>query len=142
MDIVRWLDKHKLFYWMPLLAVIAVILFFSIIPRPFEVIAGEKGSFFHELDFSDIEHIAAYFTLCFFMGVAFRHSKIDILRNNHYALAISLSLLIGAMLEFLQGFIPGRYLSFYDVMFNLTGIIPAHLLRYVLKKGKILGKIL
>ncbi len=135
MDMIRWLNNHKILYWVPLAAVVSVILFFSIIPRPFEAITGEEGSFLDDLNLFDALHAAAYFALCFFMGVAFRHSD-GIFRNNHYALAISFSLIFGGAIEIVQGFIPGRYLSFYDVMFNLAGIIPAQIIRYFLKKEK------
>lgn len=127
-----WLDQHPALYWFPVLGIIAIILFFSLIPMPFTAVGMERGDL---LNF-DILHIIAYFTLSFFIGIAFKHSRNNILSLYHYSFAVLIGITFGTLIELAQGLIPGRYPSFIDAIYNSAGVVLAQILRYLLEKVK------
>lgn len=139
MKFIDWMNKHTMIsYWMPLYAVMAVIAYFSLMPMPFSAIGLDRGDM---LNF-DVLHIFAYFVLSFLMGVALIHSRIKVLSKNSYILPILIVVLFSGFLELFQGFIPGRWTSFTDMIYNLGGTVVAQAVRFRLKKNKSLDKII
>ena len=138
MKLIDWMNKHTIIsYWVPLYAAVIVIIYFSLLPKPFSSIGLPAGDL---LNF-DVLHLFAYFTLSFMMGVALRHSKFKVLSNNSYILPIFIVVLFSGLLELLQGYIPGRWASFTDLIYNLGGTVIAQAVRFNLKLNNTLNKI-
>ena len=138
MKLTNWLNNHTFIYWIPVYASVMIILFFSLLPRPFSLIGIPSGDL---LNFNTL-HIIAYFGLSLVMGMAFRHSEIAILKNHSYIWSIFFGTFLGGFVEFAQDFIPGRYLDFMDLVLNMIGVFSAQLIRFILKKNKQLDELL
>jgi len=137
MDLIKWLNKHLLVYWIPLGIVAFIIFFFSVLKSPFSAIGIPEGDL---LDFNTL-HIPAYFALSFLAGIAFRHTTN--LKFHHYTLAIIFAFAFGTLMEITQGFVPGRTASLIDSTHSLIGAALAQPLRFVLKQEKrLLNKII
>jgi VanZ family protein len=128
--LLKWLDSHPFIYWVPVCFALLIIFYYSLTPMPSRKIIDMVSSNF------DMLHIPAYFALSLLAGIAFRHSKFKLFNKNSYVLAVFFSACLGGFIELAQGFIPGRNLSFMDMMFNLAGIFSAQLIRFVLKIEK------
>ncbi|MDD3999333.1 MAG: VanZ family protein [Bacilli bacterium] len=77
-------------------------------------------------------HIFEYYFLALFLYVILENFKL------HYPwfLTLSISLFIGLVDEFIQGFVPGRVESIGDVFFDLAGAILGVLTIIIVKKHK------
>ncbi len=64
-------------------------------------------------------HFIAYFTLMFFMGLAFWKRKTELF------VAFSISAFYGLLMEIGQYFVPGRTFSFLDMLANASGALLA-----------------
>jgi len=138
MELIKWLNQHKFIYWIPVYASVIIILYFSLLPQPFSSIGIPRGDL---LNFNTL-HIIAYFGVSLVMGIAFRHSNIEILKNHSYIWAIFFGTFLGGFVEFAQDFIPGRYLGFMDLVLNMIGVFSAQLIRFILKRNKQLDALL
>lgn len=126
-----WLDRHPfLKYWEPVIIYGIIILLISLMPAPPtpEVALGLAA-----IVTSGVKHFILYFGFSFLLGIACRHSKYWFLRLNHYTIAIAISILIGIIDEFNQGFVPGRYSEVRDVLTDALGAITAQAFRFVYK---------
>ncbi len=73
-----------------------------------------------------IGHLLAYSTLTFNTGLLFSKNKWTIMGI--------LILLFSALLEFLQGFVPGREVDWKDLIANASGVIIGIVLLFFLKE--------
>lgn len=64
-----------------------------------------------------ISHFIAYGTLMFNAGILTFHRKSQFFRS------IILCILYGILIEFGQHFVPGRFMSGYDVVANVAGVV-------------------
>ena len=132
MKFIKWLNNHAFIYWIPVYASVLIILYFSLLPKPFSAIGIPSGDL---LNFNTL-HIIAYFGVSLVMGIAFRHSNIAILKNHSYIWPIFFGTFLGGFVEFAQDFIPGRYLGFMDLVLNMIGVFAAQIVRFILKRNK------
>ena len=76
------------------------------------------------------------------LGIACRHSKFPILRENHYFIALVASSVTGILDEVNQLRVPGRHMGVDEIMLNILGGILAQAARALLRlEKKILIKI-
>ncbi|MBN1500932.1 MAG: VanZ family protein [Spirochaetes bacterium] len=87
----------------------ALILFLSLIPSS---IQGPENA-------DKIGHFCAYAVLSFLCSFSFRNRKI---------LFIAINIILGITIEFIQSFVPGRTMSFFDALANTLGIFTGFML--------------
>lgn len=92
----------RIAFFVGLLAVVAL----SVIPQEAKPDTGMSGK---------LNHIAAYAVLSLAGGIGYRG------RQPLFVMAAGL-VLLGAGLEFVQAFLPGRFANGYDVFANVVGI--------------------
>lgn len=88
-----------------LIVVIIGIAYFSLTPTDTIIIGNDK-----------ISHFLAYGTLMFIIGL------VSFQTRTKFFLGIILALFYGAMLEIVQYYVPGRFMSFDDLIANATGV--------------------
>lgn len=88
-----------------LLIVVAAITYLSITPTDTITIGNDK-----------LSHVIAYFILMLNLGLIYYSEK------KTFILATVLAFLYSVLMECLQYFVPGRYMSLYDGIANLAGI--------------------
>lgn len=93
----------------PLIIIIALIIIFSLLPS-----TGEES----KLPFDKLEHFIAYFSLMFFIMLSFSSRVVRIA-------GFFLSIGLGILMEYAQQFIPGRQVSMYDEIANVSGLVVA-----------------
>lgn len=99
-------QKNKLFLVLFIIFIISITLF-SLLPPKSGVELGE---------YDKINHFLAYAILSLNFG--FISTK-----NRSYLLGIPLLISYGLLMEFFQGFVPGRDPSFYDALANTCGVL-------------------
>lgn len=89
-----------------LLIVVAAITYLSITPSDTITIGNDK-----------ISHIIAYLLLMINVGLIYFSVR------KHFIIATILAFLYSVLMECLQYYVPGRFVSFYDGLANLAGIL-------------------
>lgn len=107
-DTVGWGNNFKK-YWMPVLLYAGFIFYISSIPTP------EVGI---QIDLTLI-HIPEFFILSYLIFRALSREKISLWYI--FILAILISTFYGITDEIHQFFVPGRYFSIFDMIFNFIG---------------------
>ena len=107
-----------MFLRITLVIIIIGICYLSIIPTESLTIGNDK-----------ISHFIAYSTLMFNVGLLTYLSKVKFIRG------IVLSILLGGIIEIIQHFVPGRVMSFLDIVANTTGVLLGVLLTMLLYKN-------
>jgi VanZ family protein len=107
-------------FWLPIAGYVALIFSVSSIPQlPSPT----------QWDYSDkVIHIAEYGVLGWLFHRGFKNSFRFTLRGAVSVMAVSLGLLIGAVDETVQSFVPGRESSLQDLLADLVGLLSAELL--------------
>ena len=100
-----------------LIAIILGIAWLSLTPTDTITIGNDK-----------ISHFIAYGTLMFNVGLLSYENR------NRFVLGILLSLIYGALIEVAQHFVPGRFMSGYDMLANAGGVATGTILTVVLYK--------
>lgn len=100
-----------------LIVVLVGITYMSLTPLDIVVVGNDKTG-----------HLMAYLILMFNAGLVFFNSTKQFVR------AIVFCLIYGALLEVCQYFIPGRFMSGYDMVANASGVVIGVLLTYLLYK--------
>lgn len=108
--------KHFIRFWVPVIMYGLLIFYISALPlttvqRPPEI---------KDISHIDLlEHVGAYAFFAFLTWRALHHTKNH--SSNAFFLAILISIFYGAINEFQQLFIPGRFFSVVDMAFNSLG---------------------
>jgi len=97
-------------YWLPVFLYVVLIFYISSIAAPELPITG--------IDMS-LVHIPEFFILSYLIFRALSKEKMN--PWNTFALAIAISTLYGVTDEIHQLFVPGRYFSIFDIIFNFIG---------------------
>lgn len=105
---VGWRNNFKK-YWVPVLLYTGFIFYLSSIPAP-EIVV--------RIDLSLI-HIPEFFILSYLLFRALSRQKINIWHV--FILSIIISTFYGITDEIHQLFVPGRYFSIFDMIFNFIG---------------------
>lgn len=132
MKFLKKLDIHPWIYWIPVFIYMAIIFYFSSFSKIPQI---EVVGFLPPIN-TAILHVIEYFGLSLLIGIAARHSKIKLLRENSYLIAIAISTIYGASDEFHQSFVPGRVMDFIDFLLDILGAVLAQIFRFILKKKK------
>ena len=90
--------------------------------------------------FSYMDHAIAYFGFTFLLSAVFRHAKVPYLRERHYVLPLLIVICLGNLMEYLQGFAPGRTPDTVDSIYNMMGAFSAQGARAILRIPKSLRK--
>ena len=106
-----------MFLRITLVIIIIGICYLSITPTETLTIGNDK-----------ISHFIAYSTLMFNVGL------LTYLNRPGFIRGIILSILFGALIEIIQHFVPGRVMSFLDIVANSTGVLLGVLLTMLLYK--------
>ncbi len=106
-----------MFLRVSLIIVLIGIAYLSLTPSETLVVGNDK-----------ISHFIAYSVLMFNAGLLTFKSK----RN--FRLAILICLGFGALIEVVQHFVPGRFMSGYDMIANSLGVLIGSILTVVLYK--------
>jgi len=93
---------------------------------PLQKVEERRAFFALEKRITNILHIPAFGILFFLWFKAFK--RLQISWRNCYLLAFTVSILYGVFLEIYQLLIPGRFSSFRDILFNLSGTAIAALI--------------
>lgn len=72
-----------------------------------------------------ISHFIAYGALMWNAGLVSQG------KGKHFAISIVLCLCYGALMEVLQDFVPGRFMSIYDMLANAGGVLTGCLLALI-----------
>jgi VanZ family protein len=72
-----------------------------------------------------ISHFIAYGALMWNVGMVTFHTR------KHFLIGLAGSLAYGALMEFLQDFVPGRFMSFNDMLANAGGVFTGCLLTLI-----------
>lgn len=135
----RILRHYILFFWDPVFIYMGIIFYLSSMPKP--PVPAAVTAVFASYTY-DVLHLAVYFVLAFGAGIAMRHSKHLIFSRYHYVLSFLLAGVFGISDEIHQFFVPGRVMSFYDVVIDFAGAFLAVIFRWFLKnEKKLLDKI-
>ena len=79
--------------------------------------------------FDKLAHLGVFCVLCFFMIVGFtKQYSIPRLKKNPVTYSLIISASYASVLELGQSIIPDRYANFYDMAFNLTGVLLGYIL--------------
>jgi VanZ family protein len=79
--------------------------------------------------FDKLAHLGVFCVLCFFMIVGFtKQYAIPRLKKNPVTYSLIISASYASVLELGQSIIPDRYANFYDMAFNLTGVLIGYIL--------------
>lgn len=105
--------------------VVIAIAYLSLTPSDTLTIGNDK-----------ISHFIAYGTLMFNSGLLTFHEK------NKFIRAIFLCVLYGVLIEIAQHFVPGRFMSIYDIIANVAGVVIGCILTVLLNPivSRLLGK--
>ena len=95
-----------MFLRITLIIIIVGICYLSITPTESLTIGNDK-----------ISHFIAYSTLMFNVGLLSYFNK------SHFIRGIVLSIFFGGVIEVIQHFVPGRVMSFFDIVANTTGVL-------------------
>lgn len=90
------------------------IAWLSLTPRETITIGNDK-----------ISHFIAYGVLMWNVGL------VTYANRKHFFIGILCSLCYGALMEFLQDFVPGRFMSIYDMFANAGGVLSGCLLTVI-----------
>jgi VanZ family protein len=125
--------KHPFtFWWDPVILYFIAIMIISnwhTTPTPEKAILGFVIS-------DKIKHVILYFGFSLLLGMACRHSRFTILRENHYFVALTVASLIGILDELNQLHVVGRHMGIDEIFLNITGAITGQIARFVLKLEK------
>ncbi|MBL1279989.1 MAG: VanZ family protein [Fluviicola sp.] len=94
-----------MFLRITLILILLGILYLSLTPTETLVVGNDK-----------ISHFIAYSVLMLNVGLLTYSSR------KKFIFGILLSILFGVMIEVAQHFVPGRFMSFYDVLANAAGV--------------------
>lgn len=97
-----------------LIIVIIGIAWLSLTPKDTITVGNDK-----------ISHFIAYGCLMWNVGL------LTFSKPKHFAIGILCCLAYGALMEFLQDFVPGRYMSLYDIFANAGGVLAGCLLTLI-----------
>ena len=79
--------------------------------------------------FDKLAHLGVFCVLCFFMIIGFtKQYAIPRLKKNPVKYSLIISASYASVLELGQSIIPDRYANFYDMAFNLTGVLIGYIL--------------
>lgn len=74
--------------------------------------------------FDKLAHLGVFAILCFLMIIGFtKQHRFSRLNQNPIRYSLIISAFYGGFLELGQALIPDRYANFYDLAFNLSGVI-------------------
>jgi len=125
--------KHWfMFFWDPVIIYFIIIIIISnwpSTPTPEQAVLGFIVS-------DKIKHVILYFGFSMLLGVACRHSKFPVLRENHYFIALVASSVIGILDEVNQLRVPGRHMGVDEMMLNIIGGMLAQSARALLRLEK------
>ena len=78
--------------------------------------------------FDKIAHLGVFAVLAFLMIVGFsKQYQFPRLQRNPVRFSLAFSLFYAAILELGQSIVPDRYANFYDMAFNLLGVVIGYL---------------
>jgi VanZ family protein len=83
-----------------------------------------------------IKHVLLYFGFSLTLGIACRHSKFKVIRENHYLLALLGSITIGALDEIHQLDVWGRHMRIEEIGLNAVGCVIGQIARFLLRLEK------
>lgn len=106
--------KRFLWYWLPVIIYCMIIFVVSSIPISMEQV---PGPYFNLKD--KVLHIAEFF----FLSLLFLRAFVKEKWKWPFYFAILFTILYGALDELHQLFVPGRVMSFLDVMANSAGAV-------------------
>ena len=79
--------------------------------------------------FDKLAHLGVFCVLCFLMIIGFtKQHQYPKLAKSAIKYSLIYSLIYAGSLELMQALIPGRYANYYDLAFNLLGVITGILL--------------
>lgn len=85
--------------------------------------------------FDKLAHLGVFAILVFLMIVGLKkQSRFLSLRKKPIKYSMLISLTYASVLELGQSFIPGRYANFYDLAFNLLGVLAGYLIFQIIYK--------
>ena len=74
--------------------------------------------------FDKLAHLGVFCVLCFLMIIGFsKQQRFSKLNQSPVKYSIIICALYGGFLELCQALIPDRYANFYDLAFNLSGVL-------------------
>ena len=92
----------------------------------------ELGDLF---SFDKLAHTGVFAILIFLMIIGFtKQTKYSKLRQKPVKLSMLISLSYASILELGQAFVPDRYANFFDMAFNLIGVVLGYLIFIIIYK--------
>lgn len=88
-----------------LLLIVIGISYLSLTPTETITIGNDK-----------ISHFIAYSILTINIGMIYFENK------KRFSLGVVLAIILGIVIEGIQYYVPGRFMSFYDIMANVSGV--------------------
>lgn len=108
--------KHFIRFWLPVSVYLVLIFVLSSLPEP--PLEGPEIPFFDKL-----LHITEYAVLGFLLIRGLKNSRLRLSDKNFVLLAVAFATLYGMSDEFHQHFVPNRYASSGDILFDCIGSI-------------------
>ncbi len=123
---LKWFEKNNKFSWIITLLIASTIFYLSSLNFGKTNTQGNFPSI--------IYHFFAFFFLSFFLSISC--IKGDFKKKHLIILVIIVSVVYGILDELHQYFTPNRFMSFYDIMINTSGIFVASLIYFIRINGK------
>ena len=121
-----------MFWRYNLFTIIWAGIIFLLILMPGQQFPPRLGDLF---SFDKIAHTGVFAILVFLMIVGFtKQNKYIRLRQNPVKYSLVISLSYASILELGQAFIPDRYANFYDMAFNLAGVVLGYFIFIIIYK--------
>lgn len=108
-------NHNKKIYWGSVFLWAGFIIYSSLSPYVPNDVGGYSINF-------NLMHFLTYFILCFLLTNALIRTDL-IKTKNPFLASIFICFIFGALIEATQSFIPGRYASIGDVLYNASAII-------------------
>ncbi len=120
-----------MFWRFNLFTILWAIVIFLLILMPGQQMP-EIGDLF---SFDKLAHLGVFCILSFLMIVGFnKQYKYPVLKRYAIKFSLIISLFYASVLELGQSVVPDRYANFYDLAFNLTGVLTGYVLFILIYK--------